>query len=161
MAHEAVLPTHTQKKKISIDLRFGICSFLSFQGLEWLFFIFSYGVSCLPSKKNYLSSCDRERETWALCQNSSIWRHVWLLWVLQAYDLFTRSSERRFCHSDQIVKGHPYSDERDEKNLHKDCVKDTGTTFDDRDCCMYSPWRHKGNINRHDQSFSTLRSHFP
>ena len=30
------------------------------------------------------------------------------------------------------MKGHPYSDEKDEKNLHKDSVNDTRTTFENR-----------------------------
>ena len=51
MTPEALLTT----QKNSLDLGFGIHSFLSFHGLEWLLFIFSYGMSCLPSKKNYLS----------------------------------------------------------------------------------------------------------
>lgn len=70
---------------------------------------------------------DKERETWALSRNFSSRQQLWLLWVLKEYDLFTCCSEKRFCNSYQIAKGHPYSDKTDEGNLHGLCVQTMST----------------------------------
>lgn len=107
-----------------------------------------YGISCLSPKKNYLSPVTGEEKHGHWVKNSSIWQQIWVLWVLQAYDLFTSSSERRLCNSDQIAKGHPYSAETDERNLREECVDDMRTTSENRKAAaFFSLWKPKMEIS--------------
>lgn len=109
----------------------------AFRTRNGYFFIFSNGISCLTPKKNYLSPVTGKEKHEHWVKNSSIWQQVWLLWVLQEYDLFTRGSERKLCNSDQIAKGHPYSAETDEKNLREEFVDDMRTLSENRKAAAF------------------------
>lgn len=83
--------------------------------------------------------------------------------MLQAYDLFTSSSEGRFCNSDQIVKGHPYSDETDERNLHEDCVNDISTTSENSEAAAFihcGGTSENTNIKWYNKPFAPINSLF-